>query len=298
MPKLSRDLKRRLRLLATVLAIAALIFLLPARLTTPLRVVFTEAVGPAEEAVFQVGGDALSVSSTLSDAFFRQEEQKLLRTQVLELQNRIAMLEDLLILQQVRIDSMKGLMELKQFPFTALSVPVTAYESTALHESVTVAAGSRDGVTKGMAVCAAGALVGIVEHAWPWRSQVRLITDSSSVIPVRLVRSRRLCLLQGTGSDLMALQWVDRRTEVMAGDVAVTASAIQVGQKRQMYPEGLPAASVGEVSKDPFEPLFLKVTAAARVNLERLEAVEIIIPAPGRPAAQSASMSILPQVEQ
>ena len=284
MPRLSRDLKRRLRLLAIVLAIAALIFLLPARLTAPLRVVFTEVVGPAEEAVFRAGGDALAVSSTLSDAFFRQEEQRLLRRELLELRNKNQALLDLLVSQQTRIDSMKELARIKEFPFTALSAPVTAYGSTALHRSVTVAAGGTDGVKKGMAVCAVGALVGIVEHAGPWRSQVRLITDSSSVIPVRLVRSRRLCLLQGTGGDEMMLEWVDRRTEVKAGDAAVTASAVQVGQKRQMYPEGLPAASVREVSRDPFEPLFLEVKVAARVNLERLEAVEIMIPAPAAQA--------------
>ena len=277
--KLSRRLRRRLVFLAYVLGIAVVIFLLPARLTSPARVIFTEAVGPAEEVAFQVGGDTLAAFGTLSDAFLARERDRTLEQEVGRLRNEKARLQELWLVQELRLDSVKGL-RVSEFPVRALSTVVTAYDTGAMRQSITIAAGSTDGVRKGLVVCSAGAVVGEVTQVGPWRSRVTLITDADGSLPCRVSRTRGLCILQGTGGADCLVEWVERDESVQVGDVLVTSPVDQVASQRPLIPPGIPAAAVTQVERNPTDPFFLKVTAEPRVNLQRLEVVEVIIPTP------------------
>ena len=62
------------------------------------------------------------------------------------------------------------------------------------------------------------------------------------------------------------------------GDVLVTAPLDELVSQRPLIPAGLLAGTVTQVERNPTEPFFLRVTAAPRVNLQRLEVVEVIIP--------------------
>lgn len=276
--KFSKNMRASIGLIASVIAVPLLLMFMPARLTAPFRVVFTEALGPLQQVAYEATGDALAATGTLSDMFFAQQRDRLLRKEVLRLQNELVLAEEKLKVQQTHIESAQGLV-LKEVAFTAISASVTAYDSSPMRQSITVRAGTSDGVGKGMAVCAQGALVGVIEEVGPWRSRARLITDAASAVACRVSRTRGICILQGTGVDSLSVEWLDRHSEVRPGDVIVAACLGEMGQPPCMIPDGLPAAAVVSVGQNATELHFLAVTAQPRVNVSRLEAVQVLVPA-------------------
>ena len=280
-----RSIRRKLRRLALVLyvsGIAVAVFLLPARLTSPARVIFTQVLGPAEEVSFQVGGDVTAAAGTFRDALLGHERDRALEQEVVRLRNETARLRDLQLVTELQMRSTEAL-ALREFTCRVLSTVVTAYDSATPHQSVTIAAGTTDGVHKGLAVCSAGAVVGVVTETGPWRSRVRLITDAAGALPCRLSRTRSLCVLRGTGGANCRVEWIDRDASVESGDELVTAPVDEVAGLRPLIPPGLPVARVVQVDRPRTDDFFLSVAAAPLVNLRRLEVVEVIIPTP-RPA--------------
>jgi len=276
----------RLRLLVGLLVVAGFLFFMPARFTAPARVLFNEAAGPLETVLFQGGGDVLAAGGTLSEMFRRQDAARALAAEIRRLRNRNAALADELSRRDALLRSIRGL-DVKELEVRALRAPVSSYDATAVHQSITVRAGARDGVAAGMAVAAEGALVGLVVEAGPTESRVRLITDPGSAVPCRLSRTRELCILQGTGAESCRVDWLRHDSLVQPGDVLVTASLAARGVNALLVPDGLPAATVTTAGADSMRPLFMAVLAAPRVNLARLEAVEVLIPLmEGRPAGR------------
>ena len=268
---------KRLTLVAALVVLAAFLFLLPARFTAPARVLFNEAAGPAETAAFQATGRALASSGTLADMFRAQDRQRALERDLVTLRNQNAALSDELLRQKARLESMAKL-DLKALATRAVRAPVSSYDTSSMHRSITVRAGTADGVAAGMAVAAEGALIGVVRQAGPYESSVRLITDPESAVPCRLSSTRAVCILQGTGGETCEVDWVNREAFVEAGDVLTTASLQTPLHPGLQLPDGLPAATVAAVRRDSMNPLFYYVEAATSVNVTRLEEVEILVP--------------------
>ncbi|MGD2174560.1 MAG: hypothetical protein PVJ27_04080, partial [Candidatus Brocadiaceae bacterium] len=65
------------------------------------------------------------------------------------------------------------------------------------------------------------------------------------------------------------------------GDVIVTRSLEVEPEPGMKLPDGMPAATVKNVQPDRMRPLFRRVDVAPRVNLDRLEEVEILVPSEG-----------------
>jgi rod shape-determining protein MreC len=272
---------KRLTLVAALVALAAFLFLMPARFTAPARLLFNEAAGPAETAAFQGAGRALASSGTLAEMFHSQDRQRALERDLVTLRNQNAALADELRRERARLESLARL-DLKALSTRAVRAPVSAYDTSGMRRAITVRAGTRDGVAAGMAVAADGALVGVVQQAGPFQSSVRLITDPESAVPCRLSKTREVCILQGTGGETCEVDWVNREAFIEAGDLLTTASLQTPGHAGLQMPDGLPAATITAVRGDSMNPLFFFVQAAPRVNVTRLEEVEILVPeAPG-----------------
>ena len=168
------------------------------------------------------------------------------------------------------------------FAARVLSAPVTAYDSSPMHQSITIAGGMREGVREGLAVCAAGAIVGKISEVGLWRSRVRLLTDAASSLPCRVQRTRDLCVLQGTGGGTCSVDWLDRYAGVQRGDVLVSAPVDELISRKPLIPAGLPVATVTLAEPGRAEPMFKHVTASPLVNVRRLEVVEVVVPAQGQ----------------
>jgi cell shape-determining protein MreC len=281
----SNTLLDRLKILATLVVIATFLFLLPARLTAPARVVFTEAVGPLQTAGYQAAGEALATSGTLTDAFLAEDRSRGLANEVERLHNENRRL-------QLQLDDATEALETAPkfsrtiLPIRGLRAPVSGYGTSAVSRSVVVRAGSTHGVERGMAATSNGALVGTVTECGPWHSRIRLVTDPDSVVPCWVIRvgargeplGRSLWLLHGTGGPELRLEMIDHEALVREGDPVVTADLTTETDIELQFPPYVPVARITQVGADPMRPLFLDATVEPRANLDRLEHVEILIP--------------------
>ncbi|MDP6107307.1 MAG: rod shape-determining protein MreC [Candidatus Brocadiia bacterium] len=277
MRKLDKRTRRTLVSAAYALGVAAVIFLLPARLTTPLRTVFTETLGPIEEASFNLAGDALAASGTFLEAVFNRERCRLAEQEVLKLRVENAQLDETGRSLFFRLASIRDL-QVKGFSSKLVSANVNAYDAGGTRHSIVIGAGTRDDVRVGQAVCALGTVIGTVMEVGPWRSKVRLLTDPDTRLPCRVTSTRKLCLLEGDGTANCSVRWIDRDSEVARGDVLVTAPVGDALGERPVIPPGLPVAIVQRAKHGGPDALFLDVSARPSVDVSRLEAVEVVVP--------------------
>ncbi len=282
MGRLASDAWKHLRLPVVLMVVSAFLFLMPSRFTAPARVLFQEAAGPVQTAAFQGAGDALATGGTLTEMFSQRDRERALAREVTRLRSENVELDERLRRQGRALQSVAAL-AVAEGDFHAVRAMVSAYDTTATRRSISIRAGTRQGVAPGMAVTADGALVGVVVESGRRQSRVRLITDAESVIPCRVAGTGALCVLQGTGGDECDVDWLDRDSFVESGDAVVTASLDSVSGGVLKLPDGVPAVTVTSVETDPLRPLFKDVAARPRVNLRRLEGVEVLVPSDRSP---------------
>jgi rod shape-determining protein MreC len=148
--------------------------------------------------------------------------------------------------------------------------------------SVTVDAGSRQGVARDMAVVDADGLVGRVTQVSADYATVLLVTDPASGVAATLAgrsaRGRAPGIVRGSGAQLLSFQPVRAGTAVHPGDQVVT-QAYQGG----VFPAGLPVGVVDRV--DPAAaPLVPRVAVRPYAALASLDVVAIVVDRPARGA--------------
>ncbi len=88
-------------------------------------------------------------------------------------------------------------------------------------------------------------VIGQVTRAYPWLSEVTLITDKGHLVPVLNVRTGFRAVLAGTGDDgRLELRFIPLSADFQIGDQLVTSGI------DGMYPPGLPVAEVTQVERN------------------------------------------------
>lgn len=109
----------------------------------------------------------------------------------------------------------------------------------------TVGVGRRHGVTTGMPVLSTLGLVGRVLEVGPSSARVLLITDTSSLVPVRRAGDDVAAFAQGRGDGTLQIRLIDLGINPLRkGDVIVTSGA------GGMYRNGIPVAVVTALTPD------------------------------------------------
>lgn len=121
--------------------------------------------------------------------------------------------------------------------------------------------GSRHHVYMGQAVIDAHGIVGQVVSVAPETSDVMLVTDPDSGVPVVSQRNGLRAIVFGTGStNGLKVPYLTVTADIRPGDVLVTSGLGGI------YPPGYPVARVTEVTSNP-NLAFLKVRAVALSRL-------------------------------
>ncbi len=226
------------------------------------------AIAPLQAAVSRVTRPVGDLLSTLANLPRIRRENERLKDELAEARAAVAR-QASLEARYEQLVKLLGLQEALDPPTTAALVigsGVSNFEWT-----ITIDAGTEDGVGVGSPVLAAAGLVGRVVEAGPTSSLVQLIIDPDSRVAARLASSRETGLLVGQGEDDLQMRGVDPATEVAAGEPVETA-----GYQGGLYPPGIPIGVVSRVVENP-AALEKFVTVRPAVDFSTLEVVLVVL---------------------
>ena len=160
--------------------------------------------------------------------------------------------------------------------YKIVSAKVISLGSTSsFTQTITIDAGTNDGVRQNMTVITGLGLVGVVKISYPNSALVQLTTDPAFRVGARVAGSQQIGILSGQGSRKAVLQLLDNQTTLKVGDVILARGS----QNNRPFVPGVP---IGEVTKVDNAAGAVTQTADVKlyVNFAALSVVSIVVGAP------------------
>ena len=206
-----------------------------------LRMLVTTATGPILEFQSQSVRWLESGAHFLTDLPTLYRQKQALQSELSDLKKELvgweetkqekARLESLLVLKQ-KIES------------KSVAVRVIARDPSHWSQFVVINRGLKDGVTENMALIHPDGLVGKVVAAGAYSARAILLTDLESHVSALNQRTRDVGLLDGTGSGLLKMTYLDRQSKIQIGDTIISSGLGGI------YPKGIPIGQVQLVGEE------------------------------------------------
>jgi rod shape-determining protein MreC len=171
--------------------------------------------------------------------------------------------------------------------YQRVTASVLANPLSPLDQTVTISAGSAQGVVKGSIVVeptggpdGSGALIGTVDKVTHGVSRVMLLTDSASnVTAVDLTQPDAVGIVRrGSGSsDVLILDRVSKQPYVSVDDTIITAGTIGSGPLKSKFPRGIPIGTVSSKSINDAD-LFQNIQVQPLVDFASIHTVVVLVP--------------------
>jgi rod shape-determining protein MreC len=261
-------------LLALALAVAVVDARAPAgSLPDRVRAVAGDLLGPAERAAAALVRPVTSVVDAVRDADGAQA-----RIRDLERENdalRLQLNTSELARNRAReLDALLGVAGLGRYRVVPARV-VAIGPAQSFSWTVSIDAGTRDGVAPDMTVLNGDGLVGRVRSASTGTATVLLAADPTSSVGVRLESTMRVGVLEGTGPGPLELSLLNPDTPVEPGDRLVTFGS----QGSTPFVAGVPVGEVAQVQSRP-GALTKRATVTPYVDFTALELVGVVVEPP------------------
>jgi rod shape-determining protein MreC len=160
--------------------------------------------------------------------------------------------------------------------YRAINTEVISFPGGPFTHTITIEAGSAEGVHLSSPVVSGDGLVGIVSNVFPDSAIVTLISDPDSFVAARDLQTRvRGGVRTGTGGTLI-LDQVPKTQVVKQGDQIVT-DGTHNARYPDLYPYGIPIGRVTSVGVADTAS-FLQVQVQPFANLGSLDAVAVLVP--------------------
>lgn len=172
------------------------------------------------------------------------------------------------IIENVRLRNLLSLKE--RSTYLTVASRVIGRSPDNWHCAVIIDKGKKHGIKRGNVVINTDGLVGRVIEVTYITSKVLLVNDPEMGVSAMIQRSRHEGLISGSLSATLMLKYLNKETDVIAGDEIITSGLTEV------YPKGILIGKVTEVVDEPTGMgRFAIVKPAA--NLEGLEELLIIL---------------------
>jgi rod shape-determining protein MreC len=239
----------------------------------PLRTATAAVLGPVEEAAAEVTAPIGAIPRYFGDVSDLRRQTAELEAANSELLSQLR-ISEAVAHRAAELDGITALTDTAGF--TTVNAEVVALGAAqSFSRTVTIDAGTRDGVVPDLTVINADGLVGRVLRAGPTTATVLLAIDSKSVIGGRLGSSMELGFLTGDGGvgadGSLQLSLVDHTISPRAGDAVVTWGS----RSGAPYLAGIPVGQVVDVHSSPAE---LSETASVTpyVDFSSLDVVAVV----------------------
>jgi rod shape-determining protein MreC len=152
---------------------------------------------------------------------------------------------------------------------------------TVFDQTVTIAAGSNDGIKVQDVVVTDQGLVGQVTKVTGSVSKVLLITASDSAVRALDAQSSAAVgdLVPGSASDTLALTLVGKDKNVRFNDEVVTAGSPGGGELPSIFPANIPIGVVTSVGQNETD-IYKQIQVQPYADLSSLHAVLVLVPKP------------------
>ncbi|HLC39032.1 MAG TPA: rod shape-determining protein MreC [Patescibacteria group bacterium] len=155
-------------------------------------------------------------------------------------------------------------------PYKLLPVNVIGKDPTNVQESLTIDAGTKDGLKEGMPVVSAGILVGKISEVHYTSSNVLLVTNPNSVVNAMLQESRAYGLVRGELGFGLVMESIPQETKINVGDRVITSGLGGI------FPKGLIIGQVLEIISKQGD-IFKSASLKPDLDLSKLEIAFVIL---------------------
>jgi rod shape-determining protein MreC len=220
---------------------------------------------PVPKAVNWVGTNIEDMYHGYIDMRRAVQENIRLRRQVAELTNQNLSLRQ----SHGEIARLRSLLAYaEQFHVPTRLATVIMLDTSSRFKAIIIDRGSDDGIEVNDTVINSRGLVGRVILTTRDLSKVQLIIDQNTAAGTIIERTRRQGLVRGDGRGGLKMEYVPALTDVVQGDVVVTAGIDGV------YPKGIPVGTV--LSAEEGRDLFKRVVVAPAIDFASLEEVIVL----------------------
>jgi rod shape-determining protein MreC len=142
-------------------------------------------------------------------------------------------------------------------------------------QTISIDAGTSDGVRENMTVLTGVGLVGVVKISYPNSALVQLASDPSFRVGARVAGSQQIGILSGQGTSKAVLQLLDNQTTLKVGDVILARGS----QNNRPFVPGVP---IGEVTSVDNAAGAVTQTADVKLyaNFSTLSVVAVVVGSP------------------
>jgi rod shape-determining protein MreC len=238
---------------------------------------------PLEEGATRALKPARDLVNWVSETFNARGENSDLKTDVQTLRSRLARAQSAV----GENEQLRKLLNLDRGGTLAGYKPVTARvigrPPTVWYSTVTIDAGSGDGIAVNDPVINGDGLVGKVTDVTRWTSKVTLITDSESAVSAKVLPSGPQGVAEPQAGDpsVMLLDFIDKSEPIHEGQMVVTAGWNN-GTISSAYPEGMPIGEVRDTTVGQQET-YQNVRLAPFADMRDLDYVQVATNGPARP---------------
>lgn len=173
---------------------------------------------------------------------------------------------------QVENEQLRRQLDLvKRSPLRYLSADVIGRSSDNWFATLTINRGSRDGITRDMAVVTEQGLVGRVFKVTDRTAGIMLLTDRDSGVGTLVAESRDAGILRGQDQLDLTMRFFNPDARVNVGDQILTSGL------NSLFPKGIPVGRVTQVSS---QGLVTEAAVAPAVDFYHLERVLVVVWSP------------------
>jgi len=166
-----------------------------------------------------------------------------------------------------RFKTLLGFMETK--PNTLIAANVIGEDLKNWFRSIIIDKGKSQGVREKMPVITPKGIVGQAVEIDQWHSKVMIINDTNSSVDVNIDGKNTRGLLEGTGQNILKLNYVIKNDAIEIGDRLLTSG------KDDIFPKGIPVGIVMTVDRSK-AGIFADVDVMPYNDFKQLDEVLII----------------------
>ena len=247
------------------------------------------ALRPFETAANRVAQPFRDASGWTRGLFKAKAENRKLRSQ-LDYWRQVANREQVQASDNATLRKLLHYEDSPLFPqdYRPVAARVLTPPPTPFTQTITIAAGSHQGVVVQDVVVTQDGLVGQITKVTPSVSRVLLITDPESAVSAADANPSHpgaLGLLEhGSAGNSLALDNVTKDKVVEPGDTIVTAGSPGNGQLPSIFPRGILIGTVTSAGQNDID-LFKQIQVQPFVDLSSLQSVLVLVPKATRPPA-------------